>query len=102
MGMVDNFLDNTHLVAKMDIEGGEFPILNALLDMGKAHVFDTLALECHPFAGNCTALFERLRSESNITFIREKGTCGLGSLATGSEDGYDSLSTPELFFPEKP
>lgn len=87
-----NFRHDDCLVAKMDIEGGEFPILSALLDAGHGDLLDTLALECHSRAGDCSQLHARLQKETGIKLLSE-----------GADyPGWDSYSAPDVYYPADP
>lgn len=87
-----HFKVEDYIVVKMDIEGAEFDVLNALLDRQQGHLVDVLAFECHKIAGDCAGLSERLRVETRIRLLHE-----------GKHyEGWDSFSTPENYFPIDP
>merc|ERR1712080_730546 len=88
-----HFHEDDYLVVKLDVEGAEFPIINALLDRGLSGLVDVLVLECHGFLGDCGALFDRLHAEAPHCRLLTEGK---------DQPGWDSLSTPELYYPVDP
>jgi len=92
---VDHFKEDDYVVMKMDIEGAEFPVLNALLDGGNACLIDVLAMECHADTslGNCDQLMSRLAEHPCIKVLTE-----------GENDyhGWDHYSTPDKYYPVDP
>lgn len=98
---VANFKKEDYIIVKMDIEGGEFGILNELLSGPNACLIDFLAMECHPIAGDCPALEKRLKENSCMSVIYE----GTGCTAPDGSAGYtglDHYSTPDKYYPEAP
>eukprot|EP00928_Gymnodinium_smaydae_P045525 TRINITY_DN30342_c0_g1_i1.p1 TRINITY_DN30342_c0_g1~~TRINITY_DN30342_c0_g1_i1.p1 ORF type:complete len:191 (+),score=37.48 TRINITY_DN30342_c0_g1_i1:450-1022(+) len=90
--LISNFHEDDYIVIKMDIEGGEFPILNALLDNGKTRLIDKIALECHPEVGNCPKLLARFEAATKVAVLIE-----------GKDyDGWDSYSSPDKYMPLNP
>eukprot|EP00928_Gymnodinium_smaydae_P009251 TRINITY_DN13421_c0_g1_i1.p1 TRINITY_DN13421_c0_g1~~TRINITY_DN13421_c0_g1_i1.p1 ORF type:complete len:340 (-),score=65.28 TRINITY_DN13421_c0_g1_i1:174-1193(-) len=90
--LISNFSEDDYIVVKVDIEGGEFPILNALIDKGKTSLIDRIALECHSSAGNCGDLLARFKVASKIAPLIE-----------GKDYvGWDSFSSPDKYVPLNP
>lgn len=87
-----HFRPEDHVVVKMDIEGAEFSIIDKMERNGWMDVIDVLAMECHPWAGNCDALLRKLRAQKDLDLLTE----GEGYV------GWDSLSTPDLYYPKDP
>jgi len=92
-----NFKEEDFVFLKVDVEGAEFAILQGLLDIGKFGLIDALYLECHPLLkmGSCPELEARLRAAAAITgakFMKEDR----------HNLGWDSCSTPSLYYPEDP
>jgi len=87
----DNFQEKDYVVVKMDVEGGEFPIIKALMEHNKIGLIDVLALECHSFAGDCKQL------------LQQCGQLAGKVLVEGREyEGIDSDSLPEKYYPTDP
>ena len=94
-----------YVVMKVDIEGGEHVLLEALLGRGLLDRIDVLSLECHELGGagpkghkrvkRCAALADTLRAaarQSGTRLIIEGASHkGYGS-ALGSESGRDTTS----------
>jgi FkbM family methyltransferase len=86
------FDDDDFVFVKMDVEGLEFRVLQKLMDMGKIKVIDKLEMECHDFAGDCKKLIASLKAAGiDLGFEGEHGY-----------RGFDSFSTPELYYPVDP
>lgn len=90
--LVSNFDEKDYVVVKMDIEGGEFPIVNSLISKGKAGLIDKIAMECHDWVGNCKDLLTRFTSATGLTPLIE----------SKDYQGWDSFSSPEKYVPVKP
>jgi len=90
--LVDNFKEDDYVVVKMDIEGGEFEILNRLIKERKGDIIDVLAFECHPWGGDCRDLPKRF-SEVFTGDMKQEGS---------GHQGWDSDSTPEKYYPTDP
>merc|ERR1712060_596430 len=94
--MVKHFSERDFVMIKMDVEGAEHSILQALLDMRKANLIDLLLWECHGFCVDCLANCERLRrrmgKETHIQLLTEEK----------EYRGWDTFSTPSLYFPLNP
>ena len=72
------------LVVKIDVEGGEWPFFETLLALGKIHLIDVLAMECHGNKKNkCWALFQQIVEASPSTVILTEGR---------DYPGYDRMS----------
>lgn len=48
------FTVSDYVVMKVDVEGAEFDIINALEARKALPLIDVFALECHSWSGNCT------------------------------------------------
>mmetsp|Transcript_60983 Transcript_60983/g.122240 ORF Transcript_60983/g.122240 Transcript_60983/m.122240 type:complete len:334 (+) Transcript_60983:2-1003(+) len=90
--LTSNFQEEDYVVVKMDIEGGEFEILDRLIKEQHGHLIDVLALECHDHAGDCKGLLQNWTQISNAEMVQE----GSGY------HGWDSDSTPENYYPTDP
>lgn len=90
--LVNNFKTRDYVVVKMDIEGGEFEILNRLIAERKADLIDVLALECHNNAGDCKSLLDKFSKAFTGHMIQE----------LHDYRGWDSDSTPEKYYPIDP
>lgn len=86
--MMHFFRSADHVFVKMDIEGAEFEILEALITGGGECLIDELSLECHRSHGDCDGLMERLRSSKCIKLFVEGD----------DHDGYDQFSSPDKYF----
>jgi len=91
--ITNSFTEADFVMVKMDVEGAEFGIVNRLIDLGGAGRVKRMALECHKPIGDCVALQARLQHETTIEVFHE-GQRGYV--------GFDSLSTPEKYFPQDP
>jgi FkbM family methyltransferase len=90
--LTTNFREEDSVVVKMDIEGGEFPILEKLISSKQLCLIDTLAWECHAQAGDCGAFRKKLDDFSCMERMEE----GSGY------NGWDSESTPDKYYPIDP
>jgi len=90
--LTEHVNEHDYVVIKMDIEGGEFAILESLMAKGKAHLVDILALECHKEAGDCSKLLKRW-SETTSSKTMSEGS---------GYQGWDSESAPDKYYPEDP
>lgn len=90
--LVDNFKEEDYVVVKMDIEGGEFEVLNRLIKERKSDIIDVLALECHPTKGDCHDILRRFRKVFTGDMEQE----------LRKYQGWDSDSTPEKYYPIDP
>ena len=86
--MMHFFKSADHVFVKMDIEGAEFEILEALIMAGGECLIDELSLECHSSHGDCDGLMERLRSSKCIKLFVEGD----------DHDGYDQFSSRDRYF----
>jgi len=91
--LVDHFKRDDYVVVKMDVEGAEFSMLNALLDGGHACLIDVLAIECHAVLGDCNQLMWKLGQHNCIKVLKE-GQHGYR--------GWDHYSGPDNYFPVDP
>jgi len=90
--LAEHYTPADYVIVKMDVEGAEFQILEKLLSGPNACLIDVLAMECHPWAGNCPALVAKLRQHPCITVLQE---------GSGYE-GWDHHSSPDVYFPQAP
>jgi len=90
--MLSNFQATDFVVVKMDIEGGEFSILEKLMDEKHADLIDVLLLECHSWGGSCGTLIKKWQTASGAKMMTENH----------GYRGWDSESTPEKYYPEDP
>ena len=55
--VLNSFAAQDHVVLKMDIEGGEFPLVREMVETGAMSLVDVFYLECHSFSvGECLNL----------------------------------------------
>lgn len=81
------------VLLKTDIEGGEFPVMDAMITRGGVQLIDFIVWECHPWAGDCAALEQALRKANpRLVFAKEHD-------GTAATQGYDSSSAPERLMP---
>jgi len=97
-----NFRPTDIVIAKMDIEGSEYNVLEKLVAQGTLDRVDLLQLECHihpnpPTGGgvrNCAQLIQKVKrwcadNHHQLAVLLENQ----------ATKGYDSLSTPADYFP---
>lgn len=94
------FSEEDYIIVKMDIEGGEFPILNTLLDAQNGCIIDVLALECHSWAGDCAALNHKLQQHPCISVMTEDDLKSSGESMVYK--GWDHHSSPDVYFAQDP
>ena len=95
VSMLENhFQEEDYVVVKMDIEGGEFTIMDRLIKNRTGYLIDVLALECHWWAGDCNRLLEDWEAMRTNTKLLQEGS--------GGYDGWDSESTPDKYYPIDP
>merc|ERR1719171_2211801 len=100
--LAESFREQDYVFIKMDVECAEHAIIDAWLKTGVGRLVDKLAWECHSGCGGgslqrngyaCSQTERRLRNSTNATIIHE-----------GSKQhnfyGYDSFSSPDLYYPE--
>jgi len=97
--MVKHFREEDYLVLKMDAEGAEHDIFDALLNANKFGILDVIAYECHPAKSDkCNDLnrrVDRAAKASRGLVLRE----GNGK---HSYQGIDRYSTADKYFPIDP
>lgn len=97
--MLKYFSETDYIVMKMDAEGAEHDIFDALLASGKLAILDVLAYECHPPSSDkCKVLNRRVdaAAKSAGTLVLREGR---GRFAY---EGVDQYSTPDKYFPLDP
>jgi len=60
--VAEHFSKDDYIVMKIDIEGAEFALLEKMAKLGLLDMVDQLALECHPWSGDCKQLDALLRA----------------------------------------
>jgi len=94
----EHFREEDYVVAKLDIEGGEYAIFQQLFRHGRADLIDVLALEAHswgceePQQGCDAWLLQELRDRFRGTVLQERQ----------GYRGWDSSSLPSSYFPVDP
>jgi hypothetical protein len=86
--LTQSFTPEDYIIAKMDIEGAEFSILNTLLDGPSGCLMDVLALECHAWIGDCAAITKKLQQHSCISVV--------------PTTSWDHHSGPDVYFAKDP
>lgn len=97
--MLTHFRETDYIVMKMDAEGAEHEIFDALLALGQFAILDVLAYECHPPSSDkCKALNQRVdaAAKSAGTLVLREGK---GRYAY---EGIDRYSTPDQYYPLDP
>jgi len=91
---LQHFHANDFVILKMDIEGAEFELVDAMLALGMAKVIDIVLWECHGWAGDCAALKARFsKANPRLLWIPEHSPL---------YKGYDSFSSPNRLKPLDP
>ena len=101
-----SFDKRDHIILKMDIEGAEHSILNAMLQTGLLQLIDVLSLECHEPSGGhhaCEHLISAITCGGAAAAQRRKAAqwrrraLGYRARRAGSEgEGRDAID-PERF-----
>lgn len=87
-----HFRKEDFIFLKIDVEGAEHMVLDALIGTGKFELIDMLLWECH---GNCTELLRRVK-EAAAKF----GTDVI--MESNKFPGWDSCSSADIYFPIDP
>lgn len=106
--LVQNFREEDFVMVKMDIEGAEYELLQALLD-AQHDLIDVLYLECHPWfrspsarnLPSCPALIDRMKKETKTAIVLEHTSMAVGAKHDRFK-GWDSFSGPDKYYPEMP
>lgn len=93
------FIKTDYIVMKIDAEGAEHGIFDALLNSGSFAILDVLAYECHPMKSDkCKNLNRRVDAAARST-----GALVLREGSSSREyEGLDRYSTPDKYFPVDP
>merc|ERR1711972_1068689 len=97
--MVKHFRKEDCIILKMDVEGAEHEILEALLKLHKLGLFDILLYECHKAdSERCVRLNQRVRKAAAVAGT----TVRMEAVGQQSYVAIDRYSTPERYYPLDP
>ena len=85
-----SFAMEDHVVLKVDIEGAEHDLMDALMKKGLLTLVDVLSLECHGAASKCKQLYEAVRRNAPSVRVLSEERNGVSS---GEHlDGVDTFT----------
>ena len=89
--IVASFKPKDTVVAKIDIEGHEFPVIETLIRVGALHLIDAMAIECHD--KHAARLSARGWTCAGLMAVLQ--TSGVKLIPEELWHGTDSFSTPD-------